>query len=394
LIKVEKLVKYYGNHRAVDNVSFELQDGKIYGLLGPNGAGKSTIMNVMTGYIGATSGTVEINGHEILEEPEEAKKNLGYLPEIPPLYQDMTPHEYLMFIAELKKVSKKVRLAHVREIEERTKIDHMADRLIKHLSKGYKQRVGLAGALVSYPDVIILDEPTVGLDPKQINEMRELISSLREKHTVILSSHILQEVSAICDEILIISNGHLVANGTPEEIAAKRSDDTEILYKFETNPETVKSILSEIEGINKLACKADSNSDNVTLCKIATSLDAEALQKKIFFAFAKQEIAILESNVKKKSLEDLFLEITSQTENEKPSKRRRRKHDALAAENDADEISDNLDSVNENAQDDHSTDSNSDYSGEDITESNLDAGNSVSDESSDNDNKNAVEDEA
>lgn len=394
MIKVEKLVKYYGNHRAVDNVSFELQDGKIYGLLGPNGAGKSTIMNVMTGYIGATSGTVEINGHEILEEPEEAKKNLGYLPEIPPLYQDMTPHEYLMFIAELKKVSKKVRLAHVREIEERTKIDHMADRLIKHLSKGYKQRVGLAGALVSYPDVIILDEPTVGLDPKQINEMRELISSLREKHTVILSSHILQEVSAICDEILIISNGHLVANGTPEEIAAKRSDDTEILYKFETNPETVKSILSEIEGINKLACKADSNSDNVTLCKIATSLDAEALQKKIFFAFAKQEIAILESNVKKKSLEDLFLEITSQTENEKPSKRRRRKHDALAAENDADEISDNLDSVNENAQDDHSTDSNSDYSGEDITESNLDAGNSVSDESSDNDNKNAVEDEA
>jgi ABC-2 type transport system ATP-binding protein len=394
LIKVEKLVKYYGNHRAVDNVSFELQDGKIYGLLGPNGAGKSTIMNVMTGYIGATSGTVEINGHEILEEPEEAKKNLGYLPEIPPLYQDMTPHEYLMFIAELKKVSKKERLAHVREIEERTKIDHMADRLIKHLSKGYKQRVGLAGALVSYPDVIILDEPTVGLDPKQINEMRELISSLREKHTVILSSHILQEVSAICDEILIISNGHLVANGTPEEIAAKRSDDTEILYKFETNPETVKSVLSEIEGINKLACKADSNSDNVTLCKIATSLDAEALQKKIFFAFAKQEIAILESNVKKKSLEDLFLEITSQTENEKRPKRRRRKDDALAAENDADDISGNLDSVNEKAQDDDSTDSNSDYSGEDITESNLDAGNSVSDESSDNDNKNAVEDEA
>jgi ABC-2 type transport system ATP-binding protein len=394
LIKVEKLVKYYGNHRAVDNVSFELQDGKIYGLLGPNGAGKSTIMNVMTGYIGATSGTVEINGHEILEEPEEAKKNLGYLPEIPPLYQDMTPHEYLMFIAELKKVSKKERLAHVREIEERTKIDHMADRLIKHLSKGYKQRVGLAGALVSYPDVIILDEPTVGLDPKQINEMRELISSLREKHTVILSSHILQEVSAICDEILIISNGHLVANGTPEEIAAKRSDDTEILYKFETNPETVKSILSEIEGINKLACKADSNSDNVTLCKIATSLDAEALQKKIFFAFAKQEIAILESNVKKKSLEDLFLEITSQTENEKRPKRRRRKDDALAAENDADDISGNLDSVNDKAQYDDSTDSNSDYSGEDITESNLDTGNSVSDESSDNDNKNAVEDEA
>jgi ABC-2 type transport system ATP-binding protein len=224
--------------------------------------------------------------------------------------------------------------------------------------------------------------------------MRELISSLREKHTVILSSHILQEVSAICDEILIISNGHLVANGTPEEIAAKRSDDTEILYKFETNPETVKSVLSEIEGINKLACKADSNSDNVTLCKIATSLDAEALQKKIFFAFAKQEIAILESNVKKKSLEDLFLEITSQTENEKRPKRRRRKDDALAAENDADDISGNLDSVNDKAQDDDSTDSNSDYSGEDITESNLDAGNSVSDESSDNDNKNAVEDEA
>lgn len=308
LIKVTNLVKYYGNHKAVDNISFELSEGKIYGLLGPNGAGKSTTMNIMTGYIGATSGTVHINGHEILDEPELAKANIGYLPEIPPLYQDMTPHEYLLFVAELKKVPKAERKGHVEEIEEKTKISDVSDRLIKHLSKGYRQRVGLAGALVSYPNVIILDEPTVGLDPKQINEMRELISSLRKKHTVILSSHILQEVSAVCDEILIISGGKLVANGTPEMLASKEHSESELLCKIEAPEEVCREILSGIAGIN---IESISEENGVSSCILTTKSDADALSKKVFFAFAGKEIAILESKVNKKSLEDLFLEITN-----------------------------------------------------------------------------------
>ncbi len=308
MIKVTNLVKYYGNHKAVDNISFELSEGKIYGLLGPNGAGKSTTMNIMTGYIGATSGTVHINGHEILDEPELAKANIGYLPEIPPLYQDMTPHEYLLFVAELKKVPKAERKGHVEEIEEKTKISDVSDRLIKHLSKGYRQRVGLAGALVSYPNVIILDEPTVGLDPKQINEMRELISSLRKKHTVILSSHILQEVSAVCDEILIISGGKLVANGTPEMLASKEHSESELLCKIEAPEEVCREILSGIAGIN---IESISEENGVSSCILTTKSDADALSKKVFFAFAGKEIAILESKVNKKSLEDLFLEITN-----------------------------------------------------------------------------------
>ncbi len=308
MIKVTNLVKYYGNHKAVDNISFELSEGKIYGLLGPNGAGKSTTMNIMTGYIGATSGTVHINGHEILDEPELAKSNIGYLPEIPPLYQDMTPHEYLLFVAELKKVPKIERKKHVEEIEEKTKISDVSDRLIKHLSKGYRQRVGLAGALISYPNVIILDEPTVGLDPKQINEMRELISSLRERHTVILSSHILQEVSAVCDEILIITGGKLVAKGTPDMLASKEHNESELFCKIEAESDVCREILSGIGDVDVVSVTEEAG---ITSCTLTTKNDADELSKKIFFAFAGKEIAILESKINKKSLEDLFLEITN-----------------------------------------------------------------------------------
>ncbi|WP_040412113.1 ABC transporter ATP-binding protein, partial [Enterocloster asparagiformis] len=207
MIEVKDLVKSYGGHMAVDHLSFTVRDGQIYGFLGPNGAGKSTTMNIMTGYLGATSGEVLINGHNILEEPEAAKSDIGYLPEIPPLYTDMTVREYLDFAASLKKIPRATRAEAVAEAMELVKVADVNGRLIKNLSKGYRQRVGMAQAILGKPQVIILDEPTVGLDPKQIIEIRDMIRGLGKKHTVILSSHILSEVSAVCDHILIINRG-------------------------------------------------------------------------------------------------------------------------------------------------------------------------------------------
>ena len=204
MIEINHLVKKYGDHIAVNDLSLNIESGKIYGFLGPNGAGKSTTMNIITGYLGATSGEVKINGFDILAQPEEAKKCVGYLPELPPLYMDMTVLEYMNFVAELKQIPKDKRKSSVKEVMELTKIMDIKDRLIRNLSKGYRQRVGFAQAVIGYPEVIILDEPTVGLDPKQIIEIRELIKKLGEKHTVILSSHILSEISAVCDHIFII----------------------------------------------------------------------------------------------------------------------------------------------------------------------------------------------
>ena len=210
MIEVRNLVKKYGNHTAVDNLSFTVKDGQVYGFLGPNGAGKSTTMNIIIGYLSATDGEVIINGHNIFEEPEEAKKCIGYLPEIPPLYSDMTVKEYLQFVAELKKVPKKERAEQIEKAMQMTNIVDMQHRLMKHLSKGYKQRVGLAQAIIGFPEIIILDEPTVGLDPKQIIEIRDLIKELSKEHTIILSSHIMQEISAVCDHVLIINKGHII----------------------------------------------------------------------------------------------------------------------------------------------------------------------------------------
>ena len=311
MIKVSNLTKYYGNKKAVDNISFELQDGKIYGFLGPNGAGKSTTMNIMTGYIGASSGTVEINGYDILEEPEKAKMNIGYLPELPPLYTDMTVDEYLSFVAELKKVPKAERKDHIAEIEEKTGVSDVHGRLIKFLSKGYRQRVGFAAALVSYPDVIILDEPTVGLDPIQLAEIRDLIRSLREKHTVILSSHIMQEVSAVCDIILIIVDGKLVANDTPDKLAVSGRKSSVITYKIKAAKKTVAEILSEFsESIDNVVLHEEGD---MTHCEITSAKEAEQLQNDIFFAFASKKIAILESRIAEQSLEDIFLDYAEGT---------------------------------------------------------------------------------
>ena len=255
MIEVKNLVKKYGNHTAVDHLNFTIEEGHVYGFLGPNGAGKSTTMNIMTGYLGATEGEVLINGHDILKEPEEAKRQIGYLPELPPLYMEMTVREYLEFVAELKGIAKKKRGESINEVEKMVKIWEVENRLIKNLSKGYRQRVGLAQAVLGFPEIIILDEPSVGLDPKQIIEIRELIRQLAKKHTVILSSHILAEVREVCDYILIISKGKLVASDTPENLERNLGDSDLIEIETKADPDEVRRILETVDGIRSISTK-------------------------------------------------------------------------------------------------------------------------------------------
>ena len=252
MIEVKDLVKRYSKNTAVDHLNFHVQKGQIYGFLGPNGAGKSTTMNMMTGYLASTEGQILINGYDVAEEPMEARKCIGYLPEIPPLYPDMTVLEYLRFAAELKQVPKNERSTEIERVMDETRIKDMENRLIRHLSKGYKQRVGLAQALLGDPEVLILDEPMVGLDPKQIIEIRELIRGLGQKHTVILSSHILSEISSICDHVLIISNGKLVASDTPENLGSymKHTDAMELQVRGSKEAcEQAIELLKQVKGL-------------------------------------------------------------------------------------------------------------------------------------------------
>lgn len=307
MIEVKDLVKKYGSHLAVDHLSFTLESGKIYGFLGPNGAGKSTTMNIMTGYLGATQGSVLIDGHDILKEPEEAKKHIGYLPELPPLYMDMTVQEYLEFAAELKKLPKEKRESDISEVVKLTRLQDVSGRLIKNLSKGYKQRVGLAQAILGFPEIIILDEPTVGLDPKQIIEIRELIRTLSEKHTVILSSHILAEVREVCDYILIISKGKLVASDTPENLELLRNGASSLELEVKAAPETVRAILSTIDDID--AMEMHSENENHTRVKLETKNGAD-IREAVFYAFAEEKCPLLEMKTAKASLEDIFMELT------------------------------------------------------------------------------------
>ena len=311
MIEVKDLVKKYGSHLAVDHLSFTLESGKIYGFLGPNGAGKSTTMNIMTGYLGATQGSVLIDGHDILKEPEEAKKHIGYLPELPPLYMDMTVQEYLEFAAELKKLPKEKRESDISEVMKLTRLQDVSDRLIKNLSKGYKQRVGLAQAVLGFPEIIILDEPTVGLDPKQIIEIRELIRTLSKKHTVILSSHILAEVREVCDYILIISKGKLVASDTPENLELLRNGASSLELEVKAAPETVRAILSTIDNID--AMDMHSENENLTRVKLETKNGAD-IREAIFYAFAEEKCPLLEMKTAKASLEDIFMELTQKEE--------------------------------------------------------------------------------
>ena len=308
MIEVNNLVKRYGDHTAVDQLSFKIEKGKIYGFLGPNGAGKSTTMNMITGYIASTEGTVTIDGHDILDEPEQAKKCIGYLPEMPPLYFDMTVLEYMNFVADLKKIPKDKKKSMVAEVMEMVKITDMKNRLIKNLSKGYRQRVGLAQAILGYPEVIILDEPTVGLDPKQIIEIRDLIKSLKEKHTVILSSHILSEVSAVCDYVLIISHGKLVASDTPENLGklAEGSNTLNLIVKGEKDK--ICTALGQIEGVKNVTA-ADAKEEHAWNVNVSTNEDRD-VREEVFFKMADAKCPILEMQSRKVSLEEIFLELT------------------------------------------------------------------------------------
>lgn len=308
LIQVEDLVKKYGGHTAVDHLSFTVEKGQIYGFLGPNGAGKSTTMNVMTGYIAADSGTVKINGYDILREPEKAKKCIGYLPEIPPLYTDMTVREYLLFVAELKKVPKKERPPHVEEIIEKTQLAGVKERLIKNLSKGYRQRVGLAQALIGYPEILILDEPMVGLDPKQIIEMRDLIKSLAQEHTVILSSHILSEVSAVCDHVMIISEGRLAADGSPQELQELMHGRSEIEVTVTGARQKAEELLQSMQQIEAYEIDEDGEDGCIKL-RIQAADDTD-IRGEISVALAGAGLPILSMTRMERSLEDIFLELT------------------------------------------------------------------------------------
>ena len=308
MIEVKNLVKKYGDHTAVDHLSFHVDKGQIYGFLGPNGAGKSTTMNIMTGYIASTSGEVLIDGHNILEEPEAAKKCIGYLPEQPPLYFDMTVAEYLKFAAELKKVSKNERETQIEQVMELTGITAMANRLIKNLSKGYKQRVGLAQAILGYPEIIILDEPTVGLDPKQIIEIRELIRKLSEEHTIILSSHILSEVSAVCDYIMIINHGKLVASDTTENLMNHSLGSNTLELTVKGEKQDVEKMLRDVEEIQKLEWKPGENEKTVSM--VITTEEKTDIREKLFYMMAAAKMPILNMQFTKVSLEDIFLELT------------------------------------------------------------------------------------
>ena len=314
MIKVANLVKKYGSHIAVDDLSFEVQKGQIYGFLGPNGAGKSTTMNIMTGYLAATSGTVTINGFDILTQPEDAKKCIGYLPEMPPLYPEMTVYEYLSFVAELKKVPKVERKEQIQEIMQMVEITDVAHRLIKNLSKGYKQRVGLAQAIIGYPNVIILDEPMVGLDPKQIIEIRSLIKKLAENHTIILSSHILSEVSTVCDHIMIISKGKLVASDSPDGLQKLMVKAVEIELTALGNREKAEPILDNIEHIEAYDFE-DAIEENAIKVRIVAESDMD-IRKELSIAFTNGNMPVLSMNRVEKSLEDIFLQLTGTDEDD------------------------------------------------------------------------------
>ena len=263
MIEVKNLVKKYGDHAAVDDLSFTVETGKVIGFLGPNGAGKSTTMNIITGYIAPTSGEVLVNGIDVNEEPEKAKKHIGYLPEIPPLYPDLRVREYLTFVAELKKVERAKRDVTVHKIMGRTGTLDVSERLIKNLSKGYKQRVGLAAAMLGDPEILILDEPTVGLDPKQIIEMRELIRDLSHHHTILLSSHIMQEISAVCDEIIVINEGHMIAKDTPDNLTREMVEKNGIHLVAKGTKDKIKTALRTVPGIRDV--KYDTKNEEGTL---------------------------------------------------------------------------------------------------------------------------------
>lgn len=310
MITVEHLSKRYGDFLAVDDLSFTIEDGHIYGFLGPNGAGKSTTLNIITGCLAATSGDIKIDGHDIYEEEREAKKLIGYLPEIPPLYVEQTPREYLKFVAEAKGIAKAELESEIDRVIQETHIEEMQNRLIKHLSKGYRQRVGIAQALLGNPSVIILDEPTVGLDPMQIIEIRDLISELGKKHTVILSSHILSEIQAICEKVLIIYKGKLVVYDDIANLGKSLSSENEIEIMTEATEEKVSEVINHIDAISSFEQGEDV--EKYHCYKLATAMENPyEVCELVFRAFVANSVPLVKLNPVQTSLEDIFIELTS-----------------------------------------------------------------------------------
>ncbi|MCQ2533256.1 MAG: ABC transporter ATP-binding protein [Clostridia bacterium] len=308
MIEINNLVKHYGETKAVNGISFNVNKGEVLGFLGPNGAGKSTTMNIITGYLSSTSGSVKVNGHDILEEPELAKKSIGYLPELPPLYLDMTVIEYLSFIADLKKVPKAERKEQLAKILAMVKIANVSDRLIGNLSKGYKQRVGIAQALVGNPEILILDEPTVGLDPNQILEIRKLIKGLANEHTVILSSHILSEIQAVCDRVVIINKGKVAAISTINDLSSSASMHSKLVLTFKGDLNTVVNSFKSMPGIYNV----DVNMSDNDVHEIELSVESEVdIRTNVFYQMVKLNCPIIGFTTRGSSLEEMFLSITS-----------------------------------------------------------------------------------
>lgn len=313
MIEVSNLVKQYGDHYAVDHLSFTVKEGEVLGFLGPNGAGKSTTMNIITGYISATEGTVTINGHDILDEPEEAKKCMGYLPELPPVYPDMTVKEYLNFVAEIKGVKKEDRFDDVMNAMESTKITNYQNRLIRHLSKGYRQRTGIAGAMIGNPEIIILDEPTVGLDPSQIIEVRELIRSLAKDHTIILSSHIMQEISAVCDRVLIINKGKMIVNDSIKDLSRKMSGSNRLELKLKADGETARNLILGVEDVESV----DLVGEEEGIAELHVYSKDTDVRERVFEACAKSDTPIFAMSLIEMTLEEIFIKLVQNMEKEK-----------------------------------------------------------------------------
>ena len=310
MIQIRNLVKNYGNHTAVDNISLDIEPGQIYGFLGPNGAGKSTTMNMITGYLAATSGEIMINGYDIYKEPEKAKTCIGYLPELPPLYPDMTVYEYLKFVAQLKGFEKTGIADEVERVMKLVNVTDVRDRLINNLSKGYKQRVGFAQAIVGSPPIVILDEPTVGLDPNQIRETRDLIKNLAGTHTVILSSHILSEISETCSHVFIINKGKIIANDTIDNLS-KYFDSHQVLNIVAKGDEIeCKSIIEELDNIASVSVVKGSEEGTVNI--IVEAADDADVREAVSLALSSAKISIFEMKEDSKSLEDVFLQLTSE----------------------------------------------------------------------------------
>lgn len=310
MIEVQNLTKVYGGKTAVENVSFKIRNGRIYGLLGPNGAGKSTTMNIMTGCLSPTEGTVLINGYDICDQPIEAKRQIGYLPEQPPLFVDMTPAEYLTFVAEAKGVSDELIDRQVKETMQVTDVLSVKDRLIRNLSKGYRQRVGIAQAILGSPDIIILDEPTVGLDPQQLTEIRALVRKLGEKLTVIISSHILSEISELCDHVIILSEGHVVADDDMAELEARMNPETTLRMTVKADEAGARAVLKSIEGVNTVTKLSENQAEGTVTLRVTTTAEAD-LRDEIFFAMAERRYAVLSTETVEQSLEEIFLSLTA-----------------------------------------------------------------------------------